>query len=259
MKDKIEQQKLHFNSIAEEYFYARNGRKQEVLDDLIYAELFKGVDYAGTDICVLEPMCGYGVGQTIIKKFFKEKNIEYVGFDYSEVIVEMAKKYNPDVNIYVQDVTTFTTDRLYDIVIIIGGLHHVPSACDEVVKRINNSLKQGGFFINVEPTYNNWLFKKVCEWIYKKNPIFDEETEKRFSLKALNELYTKSGFKILKQIYPGLLAYLLWFNPDVFPFLNKGSEKLVKRVFSFDRLWMYTIVGKKLSVATFSVLEKVDE
>lgn len=256
MKNKIEQQKEHFNSIAEEYFNTRTGKNQEILDDLIYAELFKGVNYSKSDICVLEPMCGYGVGETIIRKFWDEKNIDYEGFDYSEEIVKLAKKYNPKSNIYVQDVTTFTSSKNYDMVIIIGGLHHVPSACDEVVKRIRNVLKPGGFFINVEPTYNNWLLKHICELIYKYSPVFDEETEKRFSLKNLNDLYMRNGFVIRKQIYPGLLAYLLWFNPDVFPFLNRGGGNLVKNVFSFDKIFMYRSIGKRLSVATFSILEK---
>lgn len=160
------------------------------------------------------------------------------------------------VNIYVQDVTTFSTDKKYDIIIILGGLHHVPAYSAEVVRNMSGLLNKDGIFINVEPTYNNKIFKYLLAYIYKKNKNFDEKTERRFSLNELNDIYLSNGLKIKRQMYPGLLAYLLWNNPNAFPLLNKGSTRLVKIVFHLDKLFMHNRIGKWLSVATFSVLKK---
>lgn len=252
---KLEKQREHFNTIAEEYFLARRGERQKFLHYMLYKELFRGIAIREGRIKVLEPMCGFGEGKEILQKFFKNE-MEYEGFDYSEEIVRYAKELNPEINIYVQDVTTFKSDNKYDIIILIGGLHHVPDYSGGVLDNCYSLLEENGLLINIEPTYNNFVYKKICEFIYKKNPVFDEETERRFSLKEINELYRSSKLEVVRQIYPGLLAYLLWYNPDAFPILNKGKLSTVKRVFNIDRHLMYTKFGKKCSVATFTILKK---
>lgn len=254
MQDDLLRQREHFNSIAQEYFESRRGGKQVVLHDLLYRALFKNIKIEKEKLLVLEPMCGFGEGKSIIENFF-ENEIIYEGFDYSEEIVKCAKQLDNEMNVYVQDVTTFHSDKRYDIIVLIGGLHHVPDYAQEVLKNMAPLLCEGGLFINVEPTYNNFIVGRVCKSIYKKNSLFDEKTERRFSLKELNGMYQKAGLNIKRQIYPGLLAYLLWYNPDAFPKLNKGSIAWVRRIFKLDSMFMNNFIGKFLSVATFSVLQ----
>lgn len=253
--NKLDKQREHFNKIAEEYFQTRRGKKQKLLHYLLYKELFREIRIKEGRIKVLEPMCGYGAGKEILQWFFKNE-IDYEGFDYSEEMVKYAKALNPEINVYVQDVTTFKSDKKYDVIILIGGLHHVPEYGGRVLDKCCSLLVENGILINVEPTYNNLFFRKICEFIYKINPIFDEKTERRFSLNGLNELYRRSKLEIVRQIYPGLFAYLFWSNPDAFPILNWGNLSTVKRIFKIDRHFMYTELGKKCSVATFTVLKK---
>lgn len=118
-------------------------------------------------------------------------------------------------------------------------------------------LVDGGYFVNIEPTYNNIIFKYLSSCIYKNNVNFNEKTERRFGLEELNHIYISCNLKIKRQIYPGLMAYLLWNNPNVFPLLNRGNKALVKAAFHVDRLFMHNFIGKRLSVATYSVLEKI--
>ena len=87
--------------------------------------------------------------------------------------------------------------------------------------------------------------------------MFDEVTERRFSLKELNELYYNGGVKVVKQLHAGLLGYILWYNPDAFPLLDFGNSGIVKAVYGLDRLFMTKGIGRKLSIATFSVLQKM--
>lgn len=252
---KLDKQREHFNKIAEEYFLTRRGKKQKLLHYLLYKELFREIYIKEGKIKVLEPMCGYGAGKEILQRFFKNE-LDYEGFDYSEEMVKYAKALDPEINIYVQDVTTFKSDNKYDVIILIGGLHHVPDYAGGVLDECCTLLAENGLLINVEPTYNNFILRIICEFIYKNNSVFDEKTERRFSLNELNGLYRRSKLEIVRQIYPGLLAYLFWGNPDAFPILNKGKLSTVKRVFNLDRHLMYTKIGKKCSVATFTILKK---
>ncbi len=249
----IERQRMHFENISETYFASRQTENHLHLKQLMWGYFFKSKEYLKKDnLSVLEPMCGYSEGKKII-----EKNIGpvayYEGFDYSSVLVEKVNKTSPKLNVYVQDITTFDSDETYDLIIIIGGLHHVPSFCEDAVKRLKKNLKPKGYFIVFEPTHNNYFFRKVRERIYKKNALFDQQTEKAFVLKDLNNIFFKNGYSLKDQIYPGLLSYILFYNPDAFPWLNFGGKKLVNFSFRLDTLFFRNYIGKKLSFATLSV------
>ncbi|NBI57905.1 methyltransferase domain-containing protein [Lachnospiraceae bacterium] len=251
--DDLINQKESFNKRAEKYYKLRNGKRQILLRNLLFQDLFREIKIKKKKIMVLEPMCGYGEGKRIIEKYF-DNEICYEGFDYSDEIVKFAINYTEGGQIYIQDVTSFTSSKKYDIIMIIGGLHHVPDYSMKVMSNLSGLLNQDGIFINVEPTYNNVLYKYLFSYI--KNINFDEKTERRFSLKELNHIYSSCGLRIKTQMNAGLLAYLLWYNPNAFPFLNKGNSTLIKKVYRFDRLFMYNCIGRLLSMATFSVLEK---
>ena len=201
-------------------------------------------------------MCGLGSGRWMLESIFGDLNIDYEGFDYSDEIVELACKENPGVRFFQQDVNTFRTEKKYDIVILLSGLHHVPSNAGNVMNNMASCIKEDGYFISIEPTYNNVLAKMFCNRIYKYSQFYDYESERRFSLDELNSFYRNAGLVIERQIYPGLLAYLLWFfNP--YPVLRKiGNKKSVKRFFKIERKMYMNIIGRKLSVATFTILRK---
>lgn len=254
MDNSIEQQREHFESISEKYFNARKTPNHLYVKELMWQFFFKDKSkLKNTSLSVLEPMCGYSEGKSIL-----EKNIgvlgSYEGFDYSSNLIEKVKQSNKELNVYVQDISTFNSDKKFDIIIIIGGLHHVPFICNDVMKNLKNNLSEKGVFIVLEPTHNNIIFKKIRERIYNKNSLFDQETEKAFELKELNNLFTKNGFKLEDQIYPGLLSYILFYNPDAFPFLNIGNKGLVKFLFKLDTLFFRNFIGRKLSFATLSML-----
>ena len=144
--DKRKRQKDHFNKIAETYFKTRRGKRQRLLHALLYKELFHRVSLNKEKIRVLEPMCGFGEGKEIAERFFKQK-IEYEGFDYSEEIVGCAKKLDPQVKIYVQDVTTYQSKEKWDMILIIGGLHHVPDYAGGFWKIAVPCWKMMGFWL----------------------------------------------------------------------------------------------------------------
>ncbi|MCP5381130.1 MAG: class I SAM-dependent methyltransferase [Kordiimonadaceae bacterium] len=256
-KQLIEQQKTHFNSIAEQYKQARSGEKHLLIKQLIWHHCLKGLALDRTKkYKVLEAMCGFAEGRMLIINHLG-LDIDYSGFDYSDVVVNDLKTEYPDLDIRQEDATSFKPEAdNFDIIILIGGLHHVPNHAAQVVKNLSGGIKKGGIFINFEPTYGNPITQWVRRKIYQKNPLFDEETERDFAVSELKGFFKDAGFNPLRLRYPGLLAYVLFYNPDAFPFLNIGGKWLVKLTFLVDRLFYKNFIGAFFSFATLSVWRK---
>ena len=255
---KIEQQREHFENISDQYFAARQSPNHLLVKRYIWEYFFSRIDLDDDVYDVLEPMCGYAEGKYILEQYGK-LNIQYVGFDYSRPLIDLVKKEQPDLSISWQDVTALDEKEFgnrFNLIILIGGLHHVYDNADLVMKKLTGALKQGGYFINFEPTHNFFLFNMVRNRIYEKNRLFDKDTEQAFGLDELNRIYTRNGLAIVEQIYPGLLSYILYYNPDAFPFLNRGGESAVKTLFALDKLFMGNRIGRKFSFATMTLLRK---
>lgn len=256
MNEDIIRQQKHFDSISELYFNARQNENCLAIKKLLWAFFFKDKNFLINKKNVLEPMCGFSDGKEILEKYLLLQDFEYTGFDYSAKIIEYAKQKNPHFNIEVKNILDFDEKEKYDIVIIIGGLHHVYNYTQEVIDKIYKSLTINGYFINFEPTNNNPILEWIRKKIYKSNDLFDEETESDYKLAILNQYYQKSGFTLSDQIYPGLLSYILYYNPDAFPMLNIGGTFWVKLLFNIDKLFFRNFIGKTFSFATLSLLKK---
>lgn len=256
MNDLI-QQREHFEKIADTYFQLRNDAKHLFLKKQIWEKFFSNVPIPEHDrLHVLEAMCGYAEFYEILRDH-SNKEFLFDAFDFSEKMVTFAKERNPHINIWIQDITKFVPSAgSYDIICIIGGLHHVYRHIDTILKNINMSLSKNGIFINLEPTHNNLLFTMIRKIIYRKNSFFDADTERGFSTIELNTKVQYYGLNLVHQIYPGLLAYVLWYNPDAFPILNKGSLSFAKKLICAESKIWNTKFARFLSFATLSCYRK---
>ena len=260
MPDLAEQQREHFNGIAEQYVLARTHPNHLLLKDLIWREFLRRNRCIASEVHhVLEPMCGMADGYGILNANLTT-NFDYLGFDYSESIINLARNHNPDLNIGWDDVTTYQAkDNLFDLIILIGGLHHVYSRAQEVLIKLRKSLRPGGYFVNFEPTHNNWFSRRIRQRIYKSNDLFDADTEQGFEYNDLVLSFKNAGYVKVDEVYPGLLAYILYYNPDAFPALNIGGKFLVKGLFALDRLFWTGWIGRKLTFATMTIWKRNDE
>lgn len=254
MSDSIERQRKHFDKISEKYSESRKDPNHLLLKELIWRSFFeKNKHLAPAGISVLEPMCGIGEGLNIVKNYL-QTDVSYTGFDYSEEMVKIARQINPDQNIQACDATTYDNCGLkYDWIVLIGGLHHVYAQAESVIMRLSRALPSGGYFLNFEPTQNCWLTRKARAQVYNSNSLFDKETERGFELKDLDLMFERAGFEKIDQVYPGLLSYILYYNPDAFPSLNLGGESSVRAAFKLDRIFWRTWLGKKLSFSTITL------
>jgi SAM-dependent methyltransferase len=257
--NKVEQQRAHFESVSARYFQARQTENHLTLKHLLWrAFLQDKTGLFAPVVSVLEPMCGYSEGRKILRAHLAS-DIRYSGFDYSQSLVEEARSMYPTERIDCQDITQWTPDEEHDLVIVIGGLHHVPHHTERVLRSIHDALKPGGHFINFEPTQNNALLRWIRQVIYRRNPLFDEQTERAFDLPELNRLYRSAGFEPVDQMYPGLLSYVLYYNPDAFPALNLGSPATVERLFRAESRFYRGFTARKLSFATMTLLVKPEQ
>lgn len=257
--NKTEHQNRHFQTVAKEYYTARQNKNHLLFKKLLFGWLLRDISFPRDRILsVLEPMCGYAEGRSIVMEHISP-HIRYEGFDFNGVLIGKVKDQMPGVHVYRQDVTTFSTDRTYDLIILLGGLHHVPDFADRICANLADALKPDGLLISLEPTDNNGLTALIRSVIYKKNHIFDEQTERAFSLKELRKIYHDAGLMVYRQYYPGLFGYVLYYNPDAFPALNIGNKRMVRTVFHAEKYFYDSFLGRLFSFCTFTVLKKRTE
>ena len=256
--DKLDQQIKHFDSISNQYYTARQNHLFQCLKYHIWSEALKDIlpEKIPSRPMVLEAMCGYADSYDILKKCSPLTSFEFHAFDYSQSMVKFAKKQNPEAIIWQQDITTYQADQYYDMVFLIGGLHHVHRHARQSLQNLAQALKPEGLLLSYEPTHNNILLRKIREYIYAKNALFDEDTERGFTTKELKRLFYKAQFKPVKQIFPGLLTYVLWYNPESFPMLNKGSTAMVDTIVNYEKKLWHSKIARYFSFSTLSVWKK---
>lgn len=255
--DSIEKQKEHFESIALLYYEARQSLNSILYKEKLWEHIFGFLPPAGKrgQLTVLEAMCGYAEGEKIVKKHYN-LNVQYTGFDYSQNLIDSVKQRYPEKDVFVQDVTKFRPQMQYDLILIIGGLHHVHEFTEDVLNNLKYGLKDSGYLINFEPTHGNRIMQAIRDRIYRKSSFIDYETERDYHVNELNNIYAVSGFDVVWQFSPGLLAYCLYYNPDIFPRLAKINSSVLKILFAIEKPFFRTRIARFFSFATLSVLQR---
>lgn len=267
----------HFENIAHNYLCSRGDVRHQYLKEKMFERAFRAINLPQTHTTsqfkepvrgtasgnsagkekleILEPMCGNGGLHIILKKYFP--NFTYEGFDLSESMIDDGRKKYPDLHLRVGDVLTAVPEKQYDIVVICGGLHHVHDQAAEIFKKIALWLKPEGYFVNLEPVHNNLLWKKIRESVYTKNGLFDERSEEGFTTRELEMMAVQAGLSPAAQTFPGLLSYILWYNPDAFPWLNHGPLWIAKKLINLESVVWQTGFARYFSFADLSVWRPV--
>ncbi|MEE8575173.1 MAG: class I SAM-dependent methyltransferase [Thermodesulfobacteriota bacterium] len=257
-KSPEDRQREHFDSISEKYISSRGGEKPEAYKEVMWGRILSKLSEflpRESSFTGIEPMCGNADASRRILDYFPGAKMD--AFDLSRSMLEGAVGSDESrLSVYESDILKFNKTSEYDLALVIGGLHHIPHDTGRGVGNIRRALKKGGLFLNFEPTHNNFFFKAVRERIYKKNEIFEEESECAFTLKEYNRLLADNGFEILYQCYPGLIGYVLYYNPDAFPLLAVGSAATAKSFASLDMYLSTSAIGRFFSFTTWTISRK---
>ena len=253
-------QRLHFNKISARYNRGRSHENHLTYKQTLWNYIFAKLDkiLPAKPILGLEAMAGNC--EISLKFLEKYPELRMHAFDLSDNMVLAARKQTEGkkIEVFQSDILKFKDqDNKFDFAVLIGGLHHVPDSAALALKNIHSCLKPGGLFVNFEPTHNNFLLRKIRERIYRKNDLFEENSERGFELRNYNDLLNGAGLKPRIQFYPGLIGYVLYYNPDAFPMLNIGPKLFSKLLCRLDLLFGNTFLGRYFSFATFTIAQKV--
>lgn len=94
----------------------------------------------------LDLACGTGILCEVMQK----NGIQAAGMDFSEGMIEIAKKRNPEIDYEVADMITYRPDKKFDLVTCTGdALNHIIDLenVEKIFQNIYAYLSEGGYFI----------------------------------------------------------------------------------------------------------------
>ncbi len=131
----------------------------------------------------------------------------------------------------------------FDIVSVVGGIHHMPPFVNESIFEIHRILKPGGYFCFMEPHSESFAEKFRQLW-YRYDSLF-AENEAAVNMSELHRSF-QDHFDFKTEMYLGNFGYLFVLNSMVFriPLNAKSiySPFLIKTEKFFNRF-----LGKRFS------------
>jgi len=157
---------------------------------------------------VLDIGCGDGfMTNKIYEKWHKLVNI--TGIDISETAIEKAVKEHPDINFIIKDCTEKYpfSNNYFDIVYSSELIEHL-AGFGIMFQEIRRVLKPKGKLILMTPYHN--VIKNLIIALFYFEKHYDPESYhfRFFTLKSLNKLLKKHGFKYLSHKLMGRVGFL---------------------------------------------------
>lgn len=202
-------QQQHYEVIAADYdSHYNDGHSRAYMRRFAFEPMFGGLDLAGKN--VLEAMCGGG--QTT--RYLLDRGARVTGFDISPQQTSHFKIRHPDADVRCGSILNSGFDsNSFDVVSVVGGIHHLPPHIDQGITEIHRILKPGGSFCFMEPHSETAVDCVRRAW-YKRDPLF-AKNEEAINVGQLRETFA-DRFEFRSEIYAGNVGYLLVLNSMVF-------------------------------------------
>jgi len=145
---------------------------------------------------VLDFGCGTGVSTRAVAKMSNR----VIGIDYSEKMIEIARKATIEESKINYLATTIYDKKLndseYDVVLALNVLHLVEDT-ELTIRRIHQLLKPDGLFISVTPCLGerNFVIKVLFKFLAKINLLIPVNP---FSIIELEKLLSTPGFTVVE-------------------------------------------------------------
>jgi trans-aconitate methyltransferase len=108
---------------------------------------------------VLDLMCG--PGQLLSKIRTDRKDLSLTGVDDDQRYIDFAKNKYPTINFICADVLNWQTDERYDLILVTGGLHHIPyDQQTTLLNKVAELLNENGTCILADPYIDNYSSEK---------------------------------------------------------------------------------------------------
>ena len=173
----------------------RRARELRLLQTMRHAEL----DPTGD---LLEIGCGAGFAADYLRGRYRS----YHGVDHSSKLVELADAVNvgPGITFETADATTLTSDRLYNVILMIGVLHHLPEPA-ATLRHLTGLLKPDGRIVVNEPQNGNPLIQLARRIRKGTDPHYSED-QSVYSGNSLRAVFSDAGCELVKLVPQGLLS-----------------------------------------------------
>lgn len=202
-------QQEHYDRIASEYDRHYSDETSREYRRLFWNERMT-VDLELSGRQVLEAMCGMGSVTDLLLR----RGACVTGLDISEAMMAGFLSRWPEARAVTASLLdTRLPAESFDVVIVVGGLHHLQPHVDAAIDEIHRLLKPGGHFCFVEPHAHS-LPDRIRRIWYRFDPLF-ERNEQAVDLKDL-ELKNGNRFEFVRAEFGGDLAYLFVLNSMVF-------------------------------------------
>lgn len=111
---------------------------------------------------VLDLCCGSGDLGKIIKKI--QPSCDVIGVDFSQNMIELASKKNPNITYRQMDVTSLTFEKnSFDYIVMGFGLRNIPQK-NKALEEIYRTLKTEGQFLHIDFGKHN-IYSKIYDII----------------------------------------------------------------------------------------------
>lgn len=180
-----------FNRIADQYARKDRYAPSAMARSLRLRQTFAAIEpFQTREMDLLEVGCGAGYSS----QYLKGKYRTYTGIDYSENLVELARRMHrsEEITFVASDLLAFESPQRFDAVLLIGVLHHVPDI-EAALRKCRSLLKSGGYIVANEPQPNNKLVhhaRRIRARIDASYSADQEELRPSF----LRALLTQVGF-----------------------------------------------------------------
>ncbi len=177
-----------YNKIAEDWVKDHN-------DDDWWQE---GTDYFLSLLPKNSTILDVGCGGGIKTRYIQNKGYKVSGIDFSEKMIEVAKRENPDLDFAVVDIFDINTlDETFDGIFIQAVLLHIPkNRVMEVLTKMKDKLNNNGLLcLAVKGIHDDGIEENVVtesDYGYEYERFFSY-----FSLKELRSYFNKLNMKMV--------------------------------------------------------------
>lgn len=174
---------------------SRIARKQRLLRTLAAVPV-------GLDAALLEAGCGAGFSVPYLRGRYRE----FKGLDYSANLIHYAQAHNASdgVSFEVANIKEYRPPRQFDVVFMIGVLHHMTDMAAAMENMIH-WLKPGGWLAANEPHPGNPLVRAARVVRTRLDGGYSDEQEE-LSARQLRELFDNSGLTDVRILPQGVFS-----------------------------------------------------
>lgn len=215
LSDAARIQQGHYDGMVAQYVnnlrYPHTQEYSAYLDRQLFEVLPSGTLGTVAELC-----CGHGEAARLLH----DRVTRCVGVDVSAGLLEIARRdLATERFFFIQgDATTLPlNDQVFDSVVMLGGIHHVPNRL-KLFAEVYRILKPGGRFYFREPVDDFALWRGIRKIIYRVSSALDHNTERPLRRAETEAALAHSGMTLEIWRTYGFLGFCLLMNSDVLVF-----------------------------------------